>query len=232
MIDSIDRWSLASRFGIDDVHSKTRLELLRRFEQCGDARAGPGERFSVVAHEIDRMSGTEDPPAHPPLYMVNFGDLMQYGEAPGSAEGYGVLAPFAHTHRWLRETVATHCPFLRPSLKKHLVLMTAGPRCSSCGEQLYQLVNRAREALLQLDPREGAERIFKAMVVLLPDLPSTRDTCERLTGFRNECGAECECNDLQLGSFVPSAPGNHLPDPERQTPPLLVLRHETRILQQ
>jgi hypothetical protein len=235
LIDSVDRWVIAERFGVHDrVHDKTRFELFQRIaEACTTPDATLCDRFQDIARNIDHMaSGGSDTEQEDSPYLVNFPELMRYGAKPENAKGYGSLEPFAHTYRWLEQEVALKCPFVKPSLARETLWMTACPRDRSIGESLHQFMDQAQQLFLSLEPTEGRERIFKALAVLFPTAPSSQTSINRIGGALDDLGSDLASADLQLGFFCPSWERSSLPDPQKLTPPLFVLRHNTSILEE
>jgi hypothetical protein len=62
------------------------------------------------------------------------------------------------------------CPFVRPSLDKRTFWLTAVEGAAPQADELQEIVLGFRDLFLELEPREGDDAQYKAILILLPDL--------------------------------------------------------------
>ena len=171
---------------------------------------------------------------NPSLYLLLPSDLD--GRLPEPAERYrGALEEVV---RWSREYLChSHpdlgragpvCPYARPSLDKELLWLTVHPGADPPLDELAAEVAAYGRWFTRLPPTAGHDAQYKAILILLPDLPPDRapaiiDTVHAAEkpGFVAE--------GLMLGQFYSTCdrPGvrNHAFRPLQSTVPLLTIRH-------
>jgi hypothetical protein len=171
---------------------------------------------------------------NPSLYLLLPSDLE--GRLPEAAERYrGALEEVV---RWSREYLCHGhpdlgrtgpvCPYARPSLEKELLWLTVHPGADPPLDELATDVAAYGGWFKRLPPRTGRDAQYKAILILLPDLPPDRapvivDTVHaaKKPGFVAE--------GLMLGQFYSTCdrPGvrNNRFRPLQSTVPLLTIRH-------
>jgi hypothetical protein len=173
--------------------------------------------------------------SEPSLYLLVPSDIRN-GSLPEPAESHrGALEEVV---RWSHEYLCHGhselgrggpvCPYARPSLERELLWLTVHPGADPPLDELSAAVDGYGRWFQRLPPRSGRDAQYKAILILLPDLPPERapdivDTVHaaRKPGFVAE--------GLMLGQFYATCdrPGlwNRRFRPLRSTVPLLTIRH-------
>ncbi len=216
VFDAVDRWRIAEKYGIDRIHEKSRAEIFHTV--AGERRTGD---FQNVVREIGALhpSGDTDPHA---FSYINMDEFLsdQDTEIPDQ----GILHTFAETHRWLRETISQHCPYVGPSLRNGRIWISAVSRENSSGGALFSALETSRDILKDLSPEDDRLRNLNAFLLLAPEMrpPRLLNMAAHMSNYVQEFGAEC--GDFVLGSFCPSMMRSRVQDTKRAVPPMFVLR--------
>lgn len=217
LLDSIDRWKIAERYGVDNVHGKTRAQLFRAFEQSGHLKG-----FQDVARLMTSMNG--DGGNRFTLPIINFAEFMS-DDPEGKIERASALSQFEATTRWLKDAVTHLCPFVTPSLEENRIWMTSADRLQSTGDAAYHFLIDARNALVEMGlPDQGRQNVLNAITVLFPDYPNDRSATEDLGAVLRDIGLPNVAN-IQMVAFAPSDKNSRIVDKTRTTPPVVVFRH-------
>ncbi len=227
LFDAVDRWTLAGRFNIGRVHERTRVEIynaVARGRSCSHFQDVIGELTQTDPNREQLNAKSESPTGQ---LFVQWSDFTNDVSNPDATD-YGSLQPLAHTHRWLRDVIAKHCPFVQPSLNHGRIWMSVARPEETNGDELMQLLGRTRDAFMALSDSDDRNKLLNAMVLLTPDIPKKplrMSPREYLGQYRQDFGEEQSGTDITVGSFVPAEPVSAIADPLRVAPPVFVFRH-------
>lgn len=221
LFDAVDRWKIAEKFGIDNVHAKTRLDIYERV-----AAGRPCSDFQQVLKDI---AACEDGLLQNDEFV--YVDWSAFTEDLTDASGAlaSSLRPLAETQRWLREIIARHCPFVSPSLNHGRLWLSAIPAHRSRGELLQVALHEARQAFLSIDQASDSAKILNAMVLAVPVVPGLPSypgaMSQHMKSTVQDFGDEYGTDVATIGSFVPAEPTSATADPRRTAPAVFVFRH-------
>lgn len=179
--------------------------------------------------------GRRDSLTHPVPYLVTASDVRQ-GLVPEPARPY--RDALEEVVRWADEyLLEPHpdlgrsgpvCPYVRPSLDRDLLWLTVHPGVDPPLDGLMTAAEQYRRWFHRLPPRSGHLATYKALLILLPDLPPERGP-DCIDVVQKALKPRFVADGLMLGQFYPgcSAPGlwNHHFRPLSSTVPLLTIRH-------
>lgn len=168
--------------------------------------------------------------AHPELWLLTASAVDGY-EGPHRER-------LAEVVRWSREhLVADHpdlgrsgavCPYTQPCLDRGLLWLTVHPGARPSLDRLASDAVRFGDWFLELPPRDGRFAQFKAILILLPELPAERGP-DVIDVVQRALKPSFVARGLMIGQFYPGCtrPGLWNPDfrPLSSTVPLLTLRH-------
>lgn len=169
------------------------------------------------------------------LYLLVPSDVRS-GSLPEPAEPYrGVLEEVV---RWSHEYLCRGhhelgrygpvCPYVRPSLERELLWLTVYPGADPPLDELSAAVGGYGRWFRRLPPTSGREAQYKAILIVLPDLPHERAP-DVVDVVHAALKPEFVVEGLMLGQFYPACeePGlwNRRFRPLRSTVPLLTIRH-------
>lgn len=119
------------------------------------------------------------------------------------------------------------CPFVRPSLDKKSFWLTAVTGAEPSLAQLEQTVLGYRDWFLELEPRNGDDAQYKAILILLPDL-AVQGYRDVVDATQRKLKPDFVRQQLMIGQFHPQCeePGvrNPLFRPLKCPVPLLAIR--------
>jgi hypothetical protein len=171
----------------------------------------------------------------PSLHLLTPSDV-RHGSLPQSAERHrGVLEEVI---RWADEYLCRGhpelgrggpvCPYVRPSLDRELLWLALHPGADPPLDELSAAVGRYGRWFKQLPPTSGRDAQFKAILIVLPDLPFEL-TADIIDDVHAAMKPQFVADGLMLGQFYPACekPGlwNSRFRPLSSTVPLLTIRH-------
>lgn len=122
------------------------------------------------------------------------------------------------------------CPFVRPSLDRNSFWLTAVEGSAPSPAALERMVLGYRDWFLELDPREGEDAQYKAILILLPDL-APADYAAVVDATQRKLKPDFIKQQLMIGQFhaLSEEPGvrNPLFRPLKCPVPLLAIRSIT-----
>jgi hypothetical protein len=168
------------------------------------------------------------------LYLLTTSDV-RHGLLPEPAERYrGVLEEVV---RWSSELMENHpdlgrsgpvCPYVQPSLDRDLLWLTVHPGADPPLDGLATAAERYGRWFRRLVPQSGRLAQYKAILILLPDLPPERGP-DVIDVVQQALKPRFVADGLMIGQFYPgcSKPGlwNDRFRPLSSTVPLLTIRH-------
>lgn len=169
------------------------------------------------------------------LELLTASDVRQ-GALPESVEGY--RDALEEVVRWAHQyLVKSHpelgrsgpvCPYVQPSLDKDLLWLGVHPGSDPPLDGLAAAAERCRRWFRRLAPQAGRLAQFKAILILLPDLPPERGP-DVIDVVQHALKPRFVTDGLMIGQFYPgcSKPGlwNDRFRPLSSTVPLLTVRH-------
>ena len=172
---------------------------------------------------------------HPELYLLTASDVT-WDVLPEPARPH--RARLAEVVRWAHEhLVAEHpglgrsgpvCPYVQPSLDRDLLWLTVHPGADPPTAELAVAAARYGRWFGELPPRSGRSAQFKALLIVLPELPPERGP-DVIDVVQRALKPSFVADGLMIGQFYPgcSRPGLWNPDfrPLSSTVPMLTLRH-------
>jgi prolyl-tRNA editing enzyme YbaK/EbsC (Cys-tRNA(Pro) deacylase) len=174
--------------------------------------------------------------AHPDCYLVELSDL-----------GADALPePLRHNREplelvvsWAREYLCRPnpdlgregpvCPYVQASMDKGLFFLTVCRGRDFVADEVLATVMRYRDWFLEIEPRSGYEALFKAILILFPDI-ELAEAPRLIDATQEKLKPEYVAKGLMIGEFHPLPPakaGLWNPDfrPLRCPVPLLAIRH-------
>lgn len=168
-------------------------------------------------------------------YLVSASDVRR-GRLPGRAEPYrdALEEVVRWSHEYLTEghpelgRSGPVCPYARPCLDRDLLWLTVHPGADPPLEGLAADADCYGRWFRQLPPRSGRFTQFKAILILLPELPAERGP-DVIDVVQRALKPRFVSDGLMIGQFYPgcASPGlwNHRFRPLSSTVPLLTIRH-------
>lgn len=171
----------------------------------------------------------------PMLHLLTTSDV-RHRRLPEPAERY--RDALEEVVRWADEyLVENHpdlgrsgpvCPYVQPSLDRDLLWLTVHPGADPPLDELATAAERYGHWFRRLPPRSGRLAQFKALLILLPDLPAERGP-DVIDVVQKALKPRFVADGLMIGQFYPgcSEPGlwNRHFRPLSSTVPLLTIRH-------
>lgn len=171
----------------------------------------------------------------PRLYLLTISDLVS-GSLPKPAEPY--RAALEEVLRWAHEyLVEDHpdlgragpvCPYVPPSLENDLLWLTVHPGTNPPLDGLATAAEQYGRWFRRLPPQSGRLAQYKAILILLPDLPPERGP-EVIDVVQRALKPRFVADGLMIGEFYPGCSKhglwNHHFRPLSSTVPLLTIRH-------
>jgi hypothetical protein len=171
----------------------------------------------------------------PSLYLLTTSDVRQ-GALPEPAGRY--RDAIEEVVRWSHEyLVENHpdlgrggpvCPYVQPSLERDLLWLTVHPGADPPLDGLARAAERYGRWFRELPPRSGRLAQYKAILILLPDLPPERGP-DVIDVVQRALKPRFVADGLMVGQFYPGCanPGlwNDRFRPLSSTVPLLTIRH-------
>lgn len=172
----------------------------------------------------------------PSCYLVELGDLEQ-GTLPEPAAAY--CEPLEKIVLWAREYLTRPhpllgregpvCPYAQASMDKMMFLLTVCPGREFDEEKVAETVMKYRDWFLEIEPRAGAEAMFKTILILFPDLPLS-EVPRLIDQTQDRLKREYVQKGLMIGEFhslPPQKAGLWNPDfrPLNAPVPMLAIRH-------
>jgi hypothetical protein len=123
------------------------------------------------------------------------------------------------------------CPYTEPSLERALFWLTFYSGSDPALGDVAASVTRYREWFLELEPADGADAQYKAILILFPDLVPARAP-DVIDSLQAALKPEFVADGLMIGQFHPRCEKPALWNPDfrpLQSPvPLLAIRHMVR----
>jgi hypothetical protein len=177
-------------------------------------------------------------PTDPTLYLLDPHDVAT-GVLPDRSNGYRRHAEkvleWAHAYLCRPHPALGRegpvCPYTEPSLERALFWLTFYSGREPASDDVAAVVTKYREWFLELEPADGADAQYKAILVLFPDLAPARAP-RVIDAVQRASKPELVADGLMIGQFHPGcdepALWNRDFRPLRSPVPLLAIRHMVR----
>lgn len=147
------------------------------------------------------------------------------------------LAAMSEIQTWVREFLAQPhpdlgrpgavCPFVPRALQLDTIWMAVARPESPNPKEVKEIVARYREVFLNLPPTTGEDSLYKAILIIFPDVP-TEEAPYLIDRVQMELKPHFVDEGMMIGEFhkLNAAPGLHNPDffPLRSPLPMLAMR--------
>lgn len=147
------------------------------------------------------------------------------------------VAAMTEIQTWVREFLAKPhpdlgrpgavCPFVPRALQLDTIWMAVARPESPDPEEIKKIIARYREVFLSLDPVTGEDSLYKAILIIFPDV-LTEDAPDLIDRVQKELKPYFVEEGMMIGEFhkLNAAPGLHNPDffPLRSPLPMLAMR--------